>query len=399
MTTNSARSAPAWSCEQLSRWPIHPPPGPIESLASWLERLAAVYELPVKVLVADLCADSGLNMRVVGSNYSHHPPTALLVALADRTGVAVPRLATMTLSGWVPWLIEKLWLREFEQQELFDNYVARGSVLLLPGTINRDIVSRAKSRWDGPWLASPRRPRVCPVCATDPDAGRALVWDLPLMLSCVIHRCRLERAGAVAVGEITAPVAVDDTVTTMDGYTYQALTAGRVRLPGRTVHAGVWFRLLRCLIEELCVSRYSCSARTGAVLETIWDTIDLPMHGRIAMFEPFECLDPDTAETLLRAAALALALAAQRSIPALGELGSAITPLPYRPVPPGDRPGRTTPLPTRRHDLLNPPRWWPAAPVQAGPPPDWPQIAGRYALKRGVPAWAMPNLTRRSGRE
>ncbi|MGY1948982.1 TniQ family protein [Nocardia asiatica] len=303
-------------------------------MSSWVQRLATVYQLPVKVLVADLCADFSPNVRAF-ANRLHHPPPALLDALAVRTGVPVPRLATMTLSGWVPWLFEKLWPREFEQQQLFDNYVGRQSVLLLPGTIERDIVRRIKSRWDAPWLPYPRRPRACPVCATDPDSGRALVWDLPLMLSCVEHRCRLERAGAVAGGD--APVvAVDETVTTMDGYTYQALTTGLVRLPGRTVHAGVWFRLLRCLLEELCVSRLACSARTDAVLETIWDTIELPMRGRIAMLEPYECLDYDVAETLMRAAALALALAAERSIPAVGELGSALAPVPYRPVPPGD---------------------------------------------------------------
>jgi len=201
----------------------------------------------------------------------------------------------------------------------------------------------------------------------------------------------LERAGAVAGGD--APVvAVDETVTTMDGYTYQALTTGLVRLPGRTVHAGVWFRLLRCLLEELCVSRLSCSARTMAILETIWDTIELPLRGRIAMLDPYECLDPEVQETLLRAAALALRLAALRRIPALGELASALAPIPHRPVPPGDPPVRPYAPPQR--DLLNPPQWWPAAPVQAGPPRDWSQTARDYLLSRGFPAWCFPGSGR-----
>ncbi|MBF6234847.1 TniQ family protein [Nocardia farcinica] len=378
----------------MPRWPVHPRPGPIESLSSWLERLAMVYHLPVKVLLEDLCADSGLNIRMISSQV-HDPPRAILVALADRTGVPVPRLATMTLSGWVPWLVDKQWPRDFEQQEMFDNYVGRHSVLLLPGTIDRDIARRTKSRWDGPWLPYPRRPRACPVCATDPDSGRALVWDLPLMISCVTHRCRLERAGAVAIGDIAAPAAVDETVTTMDGYTYQALTTGLVRLPGRTVHAGVWFRLLRCLLEELCISRLACSARTGATLETIWETIELPMRGRIAMLEPYECLDPETQETLLRAAALALRLAALRRIPALGEFGPALVPARCRPGSPGNSPVPPY-APPRRH-LLNPPRWWPAAPVQAGPPRDWSQVARRYALERGFPAWVFGGLTDEPG--
>ena len=49
--------------------------------------------------------------------------------------------------------------------------------------------------------------------------------------------------------------------------------------------------------------------------------------------------------------------------------------------------------------LLNPPRWWPAAPVQAGPPPDCPQIARWSALERGFPAWVFGGLTNEPGLE
>jgi hypothetical protein len=63
------------------------------------------------------------------------------------------------------------------------------------------------------------------------------------------------------------------------------------------------------------------------------------------MLKPYECLDWETQETLLRAAEPALRLAALRHISTLGELGPALAPVPYRPVPPGTARCRRT----RRH--------------------------------------------------
>src|SRR5260370_7047650 len=46
------------------------------------------------------------------------------------------------------------------------------------------------------------------------------------------------------------PVPVDEPLATLDRYTYEGLITGRVTLPGRSVHVGVWFRLLRSLLDE-----------------------------------------------------------------------------------------------------------------------------------------------------
>ncbi len=42
-----------------------------------------------------------------------------------------------------------------------------------------------------------------------------------------------------------------EAVIAMDHRTQEALTTGRVELPRRSVHAGVWFRLQRTLLDEL----------------------------------------------------------------------------------------------------------------------------------------------------
>ena len=54
----------------------------------------------------------------------------------------------------------------------------------------------------------------------------------------------------VWIGE-TAPRRASPPVLSMDRRTEQALSAGSVDLPGRAVHAGVWLRVLRTLIDEV----------------------------------------------------------------------------------------------------------------------------------------------------
>jgi len=83
------------------RWPMHPRPGPLESLSSWLERLARLYNLSVKDL---LTHNLGLFDLTVPADLDHDPPAMMLTALAERTGVEPAQLKAMTLAGWVPWL-------------------------------------------------------------------------------------------------------------------------------------------------------------------------------------------------------------------------------------------------------------------------------------------------------
>jgi len=69
------------------------------------------------------------------------------------------------------------------------------------------------------------------------------------------HGCQLQEvrevALAAALGEKSALVPAPEPLAALDRCTYRALAAGRVTLPGREVHAGVWFRLLRSLLDEV----------------------------------------------------------------------------------------------------------------------------------------------------
>jgi hypothetical protein len=239
--------------------------------------------------------------------------------------------------------MDTLYTRQWEAQETFDTYVRQNSVLLAPGEAGRSQVS-GRTEWGGPWW--PARPvrRLCPVCATDADPRRALVWQLPLTVGCHDHGCRLEDAreiGLAAVhGEKPQPVPVDEPLATLDRYTYQGLITGRVTLPGRAVHVGVWFRLLRSLLDEVSLALSTRTASARATLERIWQATGRPERGGLNVWRPYEQMDWPMQEAMLHAAATALQLAAGGLVTARGTLGSALRPAAHRHVYDGGQPSQ-----------------------------------------------------------
>jgi hypothetical protein len=318
--------------------PLHPQPAELESLSSWLARLARLYDMSVK----DLLAEHNLDLGGVTLPYDldYDPPAALLSALAERTGVEVTQLQTMTLAGWTPWLFDNQFIRHWDEQEVFDTYVRANCVLLAPGEARTNVIGYPK-RWSGPWLGYRTR-RACPVCAVEPQRATALVWRLPLVLSCAEHGCYLEPADQIEVGVMVeqpvSPRPLPEPLATVDRYTYAALTTGRVELPGRSVHAGVWFRLLRSLLDEVSLALSGRRAHTRVTLATIWAATGLPERGGLGVWRPYELLTPDLQEAMLLAAGTALHLAATDEITAYGRLASAIQPPRAQHVYHGDRP-------------------------------------------------------------
>jgi hypothetical protein len=301
--------------------------------------LARLYDLSVHELLG---RNLDLVEVMVPADLDYDPPKPMLAALAARTGVEYPRLRAMTLAGWQPWLFDTLYLRAWDAQETFDTYVRDNSVLLAPGEAGINQVARWR-RWGGPWFPARPLQRACPVCATNPDRGSALVWRLPLMVGCVEHGCRLDDARDVAValavdGHPAAPTPVTGPVAALDDYTHQALITGQVALPGRIVHAGVWFRLLRSLLDEVSLAPTGRSARGRAVLERIWRVTGRPDRAGLNTWCPYEQLGWDVQEAMLYAAATALHLAADGQITPRGRLGSALRPGIGEPVYDGDRP-------------------------------------------------------------
>jgi len=315
---------------------MHPCPGPDEALTSWLERVARLHGLPARDLLRyNLGPASALLDDPAAADLDWDPPAAVLAALDERTGAGLGELRRMTIAGWVPWLLDTL---EDGGQEAFDTYVRQHSVLLAPG----EAGSSAVLQWR-PWLperqAHPAR-RVCPVCAADPDCGMPLTARLPIMTSCAGHGCRLKPGPDVAftvpAGQVPPEPAAAHAAA-MDRRTYQGLTTGQVTLPRRVVHAGVWFRLLRTLLDELTASRSRLSQASIATLERIWSATGHPWRAGLSTWRPYEQLDPRRQQQLLEAAATAMQLAETGAITARGTLGPLLTRESHGPVYEGDQ--------------------------------------------------------------
>ena len=72
-------------------------------------------------------------------------------------------------------------------------------------------------------------------------------------------------------------VPASEPVAVMDRRTHEGITTGTVTLPRRSVHVGVWFRLLRTLLDEVNTptSQLRCQLSKQA-LRQIWQTAGRP---------------------------------------------------------------------------------------------------------------------------
>lgn len=232
-----------------ARWPLHPQPEAGEALSSWLIRVADAYGMTPGQLVRHNLGPASFELREQNlSDLDMEPPPGMLEALHERTGVPRDQLASMTIAGWVPWLLDTL--DPTQGTAAFETNVQQDSVILPPGrAIKRDLpIWRA-------WL--PDRPmmrRACPRCIEDANgetAVFALASRIPLTIGCPKHGYRLEAMfGSLGTfiaweDEDMVPTPTDLRVTAMDRRTHEGLAIGTVSLPGRAVHVGAWLRLLR----------------------------------------------------------------------------------------------------------------------------------------------------------
>lgn len=288
-----------------TRWPLHPAPIPGEALTSWLHRLADPYDIDLTHLFFDLgfVLDRDTDLDVVA-------PDGFIDQLALRTGVDATCIQMMSISGYAPWLIDDV----NPGPDAFTTYTRQLSVLLPEGKRRH----RKVDSWRA-WLPAPGSPRyqLCPQCVDEsvPPRPYQLVWSWPLMLTCPYHHCLLEpydgapgyyfTMGAPPPASRTQPV--DHAVKVLDRRTWQALTCGYVDLPRRRVHAGIWFRLLRTVLDELGAT----SAEYGAAREeirAIWHRVGYPVRAGQTVWRPYEGLSIVRQQQTLEAAAAAMHL-------------------------------------------------------------------------------------------
>lgn len=268
-------------------------------MSSWLYRIASCYHLDVSDLLQhDLGFDPvhDLDMR---------PPAALLEMLAQRSGVELDLLHRMTLASWTPWLLDSL----DPEPSAFETYAYQFSVLL---PLHKRP-TRVVTNWTA-WRPKQAVRRACPECISQTENQvLLLMWQLPLLLSCPQHGCWLEPYVGVAeefIGweaEDKLPRQASEAITKMDRRTWQALTTGQVELPNRSIHAGLWFRLLRTVLEELNTPLSRCSSQAKDI-RFIWESCGYPVRAGRSVWRPYETLPLEVQLQMLEATATALHL-------------------------------------------------------------------------------------------
>lgn len=302
------------------RWPLHPDPQEGEALSSWLRRIAACYHMDAQELLKhDLGHDLHDALDV-------NPPMALLRVLSKRSGVDLNRLRRMSLAGWVPVLFDS---SDGSVPDALDAYAFKLSILLQ----RRRHATRSVAGWRA-WM--PARPinRACPHCIEEQaDQPMRLMWRVPLMLSCPRHGCWLETfwglPGTFAgwTSRETSPRAASPAIRNMDQRSWEALTTGHVRLPRRRIHAALWFRLLRSLLEELNTPISRCGAGASA-LRAVWKHCGHPLRAGRQTWHPFEALDYPAQLQMLEAAAAAIEMIEARTVGAWGAQAELFLPEP-----------------------------------------------------------------------
>ncbi|AOT04292.1 TniQ family protein [Arthrobacter sp. U41] len=315
------------------RWPLHPAPAETESLSSWLRRIAASYGMYSYELL-----EHGLGHRELSdTELDLNPPTDLLEELANRTGLDQHRVNAMTMAGWVPWLFDSL----IPAPGAYETYVHQLSVLLPPK--RRNIY--APRKWL-PWLPGAGVRRGCPDCL-ESSPTLLLFWQLPVMASCPVHGRRLETYEGNPPDYILWATPAHDqrplpeSLSLLDRRTWQAITTGSVDLPRYPVHAGIWFRLLRTLLDELTTAQ----GRYGRQLDDVrrvWEHCGHPFRAGLYSWQPFETLHWTVQQQLLEAAAAAMELIEAGSLSALGTSAHLLRPGPNPRISDGIRPGRPT---------------------------------------------------------
>ena len=307
------------------RWPLHPAPKEGEALSSWLHRVASCYQMDVRELLEHDLGHGQID------DLDTAPPISLLMALARRSGIDLDRLRCMSFAGWTPWLLDSL---DDAVPSALETYAFQLSVLLPKR--NRQL--RSITSWRAWLTVLPVQPlhRACPRCIHDwPEHALPLMWQLPLLLSCPKHGCWLESYWGVTgqfMGWENAscePRQASAPISAMDQRTDQALTAGYVELPHHRVHAGLWFRLLRTLLDELNTPISLCGFY-GRTIRYVWERCGHPLRAGQNQWYPYEILATSVQLQMLEAAATAIELIESKILIPGGEFAGLFLPEPQR---------------------------------------------------------------------
>lgn len=131
-----------------------------------------------------------------------------------------------------------------------------------------------------------------------------------------------------------APREPSPAIQSMDARTWQALTTGGVESPRRHVHAGMWFRLLRTLIDELGATLKESGHR---LTRQVWEHAGHPPRAGQLVWHPYEALPLKVQLQSLEAAATAIDLLENATLTGQGRQAALLLPEPEVAIDSGRR--------------------------------------------------------------
>lgn len=117
----------------------------------------------------------------------------------------------------------------------------------------------------------------------------------------------------------------------MDSRTWHAMTMGSVDLPRRQVHAGVCFRLMRTIIDELGTTMSECRT-AGRIIMRIWAEAGYPLRAGPLRWDPHEGYPLDVQLCTLEATATTIHLLESKALTVQGPEAALFLPAPYAPT-------------------------------------------------------------------
>ncbi len=237
------------------RFPIWPHPYKLETLISWIMRIADYYRIDVDTLF-----EIGFLIKKPISwwDIDVSPSPKLLNRISINTGLSLKYLIEMTIARISPWVIFPIKpIYDFEFTQLTAPFCILNSNLPY---INRNSNSQKPFlHWmpNVPWKST-RINLFCPICIEnkDLDFPRLLVWRTTLVSSCLRHNCLLVETRDKHLDQLTWKENIINTKllhTWLDGITLKAIETGFTRLGKEEIHVNIWVRFLRSLFYEITI--------------------------------------------------------------------------------------------------------------------------------------------------
>nr|BFD33460.1 hypothetical protein GTC16762_30790 [Pigmentibacter ruber] len=252
------------------RFPVWPTPYKLESLSSWIMRIAEYYRIDVDTLF-----EIGFLIKKPISwwDIDVSPSSDLLNKILENTGLSLRYLIEMTIAGISPWVIDSI-------KPIYDYEFTQVTALFC--IINRNFPyinmnSKAKKSFL-PWMPnvpwkSTRINRFCPICVEnkDLDLPRLIVWRTVLVSSCLRHDCLLVETSDTPWDQLSWKENIINTKylhTWLDRITIKAIETGFAELGNEKIHVNIWVRFLRSLFHELTIE--SRDYRDQECINEIW---------------------------------------------------------------------------------------------------------------------------------